>query len=135
MKNTRRNNTCIRTCRDEAQIYRCQQELAEMGSELERFAETLKLTGNAVRMKILLMLAKEQRLCVCDMAEILKMTVPAVSQHLKKLREGGLVHPEPDGVTIYYQLSETARPLLHALFEWIPVHGRQVSHQLAAQGS
>lgn len=135
MKNTKRNNHCIRTCRDEAQIFRCQQEMAVMGNEVESFAATLKLTSNAVRLKILLLLAKEKRLCVCDLAEVLKMTVPAVSQHLKKLREGGLVYAEPEGVTIYYCLSETATPLLHALFEWIPVHGRQVREQLAATGS
>lgn len=105
--------------------------MQRMNTELAQFADTLKLTGNAVRMKILLLLAKEKQLCVCDLAEVLEMTVPAVSQHLKKLREGGLVATNPEGVTIYYYLTPSAKPLLNALFEWIPVHGTRVSRELA----
>ncbi len=135
MKSKRRNNTCVRTCRDEGQIHRCKNEVQHMNAELHDFADTLKLTGNAVRMKILLLLAKEQQLCVCDLAEILEMTVPAVSQHLKKLREGDLVVTNPEGVTIYYRLTATAKPLLNALFEWIPIHGRTLSRELALANS
>lgn len=134
MNRKRQSNTCIRTCRDEAQIRRCESEMHRMEGELQEFADTLKLTGNAVRMKILLLLAKERQLCVCDLAEILEMTVPAVSQHLKKLREGGLVNANPEGVTIYYRLTATAKPLLNALFEWIPIHGKKVSRELALAG-
>jgi DNA-binding transcriptional ArsR family regulator len=54
---------------------------------------------------------------VCDLSEILSMTVPAVSQHLKKLREGGLVFTAQNGVTIYYRIPATAKPLLDTLFQ------------------
>ncbi|MDZ7694978.1 MAG: ArsR family transcriptional regulator [Balneolaceae bacterium] len=35
--------------------------------------------------------AIEEHLCPCDLSDILDMSVPAVSQHLRKLKDGGLV--------------------------------------------
>lgn len=116
-KKKTRSNVCIRTCRDETQIFRCRQYVKDLTTPAKDLASTLSLASNEVRMKILLLLAEEHSLCVCDLSEILGMTVPAVSQHLKKLREGGLVFTEQDGVTIYYHISATAKPLLDTLFQ------------------
>jgi DNA-binding transcriptional ArsR family regulator len=116
MKNKENRNVCIRVCRNEAQIHRSRERLSQLDVPVAKLAGTLNLAGNEVRMKILLLLTEEHSLCVCDLSEILGMTVPAVSQHLKKLREGGLVFTEQDGVTIYYHVSTTAKPLLDTLF-------------------
>ncbi|MFQ5447876.1 MAG: ArsR/SmtB family transcription factor [Saprospiraceae bacterium] len=117
MKKKTRSNVCIRTCRDEGQIYRCRQHVKDLTAPVKDLAGALSLASNEVRMKTLLLLAEEHSLCVCDLSEILGMTVPAVSQHLKKLRKGGLVFTEQDGVTIYYHISATAKPLLNTLFQ------------------
>ncbi len=117
-----RTNVCVRAMRDAAQIRRCQEQIRRINEDATAFAGLLKLAGNPVRMKILWLLNEEERLCVCDLAEILGMTAPAVSQHLKKLHNGGLIDRIQEGVTIYYFLKKNARPLLHALFEWIPAH-------------
>jgi DNA-binding transcriptional ArsR family regulator len=49
------------------------------------------------------------------------MTVPAISQHLKKLREGGLVTSEKVGQTVFYSLVEdniqVIKPVLKSLFD------------------
>ncbi len=79
----------------------------------------MTLAGNDVRLKILLLLQSEQRLCVCDLAEILNMTVPAISQHLKKLREGGFTLTQQQGVTVYNTLAPKAHPFLNAFFNLI----------------
>lgn len=125
MKNTTNRNTCIRICRNEAQIHSCRERMVELTAPVSSLATNLKLAANEVRMKILLLLAEEHSLCVCDLSEILGMTVPAVSQHLKKLREGGLVFTEQDGVTIYYHISATAKPLLDTLFQLLGNPGGQ----------
>lgn len=117
-KNQNRN-VCVRVCRDDAQIHRCRERLGELAAPVANLGSNLTLAGNEVRMKILLLLAEEYSLCVCDLSEILGMTVPAVSQHLKKLREGGLVFTEQDGVTIYYHLPATAKPLVDMLTAFI----------------
>ncbi len=134
MKNKTRSNVCIRACRDEGQISRCRQHVKDLATPAKDLASTLSLASNEVRMKILLLLAEEHSLCVCDLGEILGMTVPAVSQHLKKLREGGLVFTEQDGVTIYYHISATAKPLLDTLFRLLnhPAAERKTARQQVA---
>lgn len=82
-------------------------------------AKALSLSGNEIRLKILFLLHKESKLCPCDMSDILDMTVPAISQHLKKLREGGLVVSEKVGQTIFYSLKmenlKVIAPILDSL--------------------
>ena len=53
---------------------------------------------------IALRLAAEGGTCACDFAEIFSISQPAVSQHLKVLREAGLVQTRRDGTQIYYSL-------------------------------
>lgn len=51
----------------------------------------LKVLGEPTRLKILRLL-KEKELCVCDLEEIMQISQPRISQHLKVLREAGLVN-------------------------------------------
>ena len=64
----------------------------------------LKALGHPVRLGIALRLAAEGGTCACDFAEIFGISQPAVSQHLKVLREAGLVKTRRDGTQIYYSL-------------------------------
>lgn len=54
------------------------------------FETAFKALGEPTRLKILRMLA-EQDLCVCDLEEVLQISQPRVSQHLKVLKQAGLV--------------------------------------------
>ena len=53
-------------------------------------AELFKIFGDSTRVNILATLSKNE-LCVCDVAEILNMTVSAVSHQLRILRHNKLV--------------------------------------------
>jgi ArsR family transcriptional regulator len=64
----------------------------------------LKALGHPVRLGIALRLAQEGGTCACDFAEIFGISQPAVSQHLKVLREAGLARTRRDGTQIYYSL-------------------------------
>jgi ArsR family transcriptional regulator len=64
----------------------------------------LKALGHPVRLGIALRLAQEGGTCACDFAEIFSISQPAVSQHLKVLREAGLVQTRREGTQIYYSL-------------------------------
>jgi ArsR family transcriptional regulator, arsenate/arsenite/antimonite-responsive transcriptional repressor len=64
----------------------------------------LKALGHPVRLGIALRLAKEGGTCACDFAEIFGVSQPTVSQHLKVLREAGLVRTQREGTQIYYSL-------------------------------
>lgn len=55
-------------------------------------------------MKILFLL-KEQELCVCELESVLKLSQPAISQHLRILREANLVTEQRAGQWVFYSLN------------------------------
>ncbi len=120
MKDKKDQNICVRVFRDEQQINKCKQRINEAKVSLSGIAQILALAGNEVRFKILLLLQEEQRLCVCDLAEILEMKIPAISQHLRKLKDGKLLIPEREGTTIYYSVNPTSQYILNSLFSNLP---------------
>lgn len=113
------NNICIRVDRNEEQINRCKAKLSEISTSVSDLSRTLSLAGNQVRLNIFVLLQEENRLCVCDLGEILEMKLPAVSQHLRKLKDANLVETEREGSTIYYYLTDNAKSLIAALFPFV----------------
>jgi DNA-binding transcriptional ArsR family regulator len=79
----------------------------------------LALTGNEVRLKIIYLLEEESELCPCDLADILGMTIPAVSQHLRKLKDSNIVETRKEGQTIYYTLTQENLKILRPFFKHI----------------
>lgn len=61
--------------------------------------------GDRTRRSIVLLLADGPR-AVGALADVLPVTRPAVSQHLKVLKEAGLVDEEPQGTRRIYRLNE-----------------------------
>ena len=47
-------------------------------------------------------------MCVCDLTEMLALSQPTVSFHMKKLVDAGLLDREQRGVWAYYSLREDA---------------------------
>ena len=114
------NNICVRVERDGAQIDRCKLKMKEIRASVSSLSRMLSLCGNEVRMKILFLLRQEGRLCVCDLSEILGMKIPAVSQHLRKLKDAELVFPEREGATIYYHISPSVKSKLDTVLSLLP---------------
>jgi len=112
-------NQCIRALADINQINTCKDVLKSMKSEITDLAAVLNLAGNEVRLKILYLISKEEKLCVCDLSDILGMNVAAVSQHLRKLKDGRLLNNDKVGQTIFYSLHREKLHMLKPLFEQI----------------
>lgn len=72
-------------------------------ADIRRLAELLKALGDATRLAILTMLLEGER-CVCEIEEALPLSQPAVSHHLKILRQAGLVTDRREGKWSYYDL-------------------------------
>lgn len=73
--------------------------------ELDRTANILKALGDPTRLKILKLLhTKGCNLCVGMIAKMVGVSQPAVSQHLKVLKNAGLVESERMGFHIHYRL-------------------------------
>ena len=110
---------CIRLEADAKQIMDCRSSIEELDSSLSFVSEVLNLAGNKVRLQILFLLHREQRLCVCDLSDILQMNVSAISQHLRKLKDRNLIYSTKEAQTIFYALNKdkmaTLRPILNLL--------------------
>jgi len=73
--------------------------------EVAGLAEVFKVLGDETRTKILYLLAG-QPLCVCDLAEILGLSLPAVSHHLRLPKAMRLVKYVREGKMVYYSLDD-----------------------------
>jgi len=113
-------NKCIRVLADANQIKQCREEIKEINNSISQFSKVLNLAGNEVRLKILYLLHKEGEMCPCDLSDVLNMTVPAISQHLRKMKDGGIVIDKKIGQTVFYSVIEDnamiVMPVLEQLY-------------------
>ena len=111
--------SCIRVYADEKQIKSCKKEIKNAEDSIILLSKALSLAGNEIRLKILYLLFQQNRLCVCDLSDILFMNPPAISQHLRKLKDGGIIQNLRVAQTIYYSLNPQYKVLLQGFFEKI----------------
>ena len=80
-------------------------------------AKVFKALGDPTRVKLLSMIVGSSagEMCVCDLTRIMAMTQPAVSHHLKQLRQARLVKYRRDGKATYYSLNDYHIQLLFDL--------------------
>jgi ArsR family transcriptional regulator len=64
-----------------------------------------KALGDPIRVSILKALCCE-RLCVGDIVARVNLSQPAVSHHLRILRDAGLVTADKEGTTVFYALNK-----------------------------
>lgn len=70
-------------------------------------AEVFKALGDPNRLNIIWLLTNkdDERFCVADLAERLGITQPATSQHLKVLKNVGILEPKREGYRTYYTIN------------------------------
>ncbi len=87
----------------------------------ERLVQMLKALGNPVRFRIMQTLA-ERRACITqEIVETTPLAQSTVSQHLKVLREAGLIDGEIEGPATCYCLNEAGvRWLKEQIEGWLP---------------
>ena len=82
-----------------------------------------KATTDPSRVKIVKML-QHGELCVCEIQEVLGISQPTVSKHVKILEEAGLLNSRKEGLRVYYRLDDgSASPyvatILGSLRHWL----------------
>ncbi|MBQ9806431.1 MAG: helix-turn-helix transcriptional regulator [Clostridia bacterium] len=102
MKDTAPN--CGEVCTHPARIGHAE-ELLPNTEELFALADFYKIFGDSTRIRILYALF-DTELCVCDIAEVLGMTVSAISHQLRILKQARLVKFRREGKTVYYSLAD-----------------------------
>ena len=73
--------------------------------EAAGLSELFQALADEMRTKILYLLSFGE-LCVCDLAEILETSLPAVSHHLRLLKMMRLVKYRRDGKMVQYSLAD-----------------------------
>ena len=72
---------------------------------LQKMAEMFKVMNDPTRLKIINALLLSE-MCVCDISALMDMTQPAISHHLKILRQSELIKYRRDGKIVYYSLDD-----------------------------
>lgn len=95
---------CSCTIIHEDILKRVRDELTD-DEHIMKVAELFKALDDPTRLKIInaIMLSE---MCVCDIAALLNMTQPAISHHLKVLRQAELIRYRRDGKIVYYSLDD-----------------------------
>lgn len=73
--------------------------------EIEQAANILKLLGDKTRLTMMRILA-EQDCCVCEFVAMFDTSQPAISQHIRKLKDAGLVKESRRGQWVFYSLNQ-----------------------------
>ncbi len=111
--------TCTRAEANQKQLQNCMATLDKMEGSFQSISKLLSISSNEVRLKILYLLNMEKELCPCDLADILGMSVPAVSQHIRKMKDAGVITSRREGQTLYYSLNNDETNILKSVFKSI----------------
>jgi ArsR family transcriptional regulator, arsenate/arsenite/antimonite-responsive transcriptional repressor len=89
--------------------------------DIEKAALILKLLGDKTRLTMVKLLDSND-CCVCEFVEIFKASQPAISQHLRKLKDAGIVRETRRGQWIIYSLNKESDyyPLVQNLLQHLP---------------
>lgn len=89
--------------------------------EQKRLATMLKALGNPIRFQIVEFLAQKKVCITANIVDATPLAQSTVSQHLKVLRDAGLIRGEIEGPATSYCLdAENIRWLKEQLRRWLP---------------
>ncbi len=81
--------------------------MSQTSIDMDEASLILKLLGDKTRLTMMKLIEKEA-CCVCEFVEIFKVSQPSISQHLRKLKDLGLVAEERKGQWIFYSLNKSS---------------------------
>lgn len=99
-----REETCEIFCYDEEKVNRVQEDLQTV--DIAGVSQMLKAIADVNRAKITYALCQEAELCVCDIANILGVTVANASHHLRTLYKQGIVTFRKEGKLAFYSIED-----------------------------
>ena len=77
-------------------------------TQVEKSAQRFHVLADPIRLQIILLL-KDQEMCVGRLAEVLSVNQPKVSYHLKRMHEEGLIKRRTECSWSYYSLCTDVR--------------------------
>lgn len=94
-------------------------ELLRDGAHFQNIADIFRQLGDPNRIRIFWLLCHCEE-CVVNIAAMVDMSSPAVSHHLRVLKDSGLLSSRREGREVYYRASDAAQSrLLHEMIEQV----------------
>jgi ArsR family transcriptional regulator, arsenate/arsenite/antimonite-responsive transcriptional repressor len=89
-----------------------------LGGKDEALSEVFKVLSEPNRCKMFRAIAKHKKLSVSDAANILNISLPLASQHLKVLLQGNMLLKQKDSRKVYYSLNRE-NPIVESVLKAI----------------
>jgi ArsR family transcriptional regulator len=86
---------------------------------LDSLADLFRVLGDPTRLEMLGLL-RMREICVCEFVQLFDLSQPSVSQHLRRLKEAGLVTGHRRGMWVLYRLAEDLPPVVTAALDALP---------------
>ena len=86
---------------------------------LKKITKILKALADESRIRIVALLKERNGLCVCEITEIIGLSQPTISSHLKKLQDAEIITYFKDGLWVNYNLDENMEKEIEQLLEAI----------------
>lgn len=94
-------------------------ELLRDEGHFQRIADIFRQLGDPSRIRIFWLLCHCEE-CVVNIADMVEMSSPAVSHHLRVLKDSGLLDSRRDGREVYYRAADGPQSrLLHEMIEQV----------------
>ncbi len=78
---------------------------AQMSENVAKATKTMKALGNETRIMLMCLLMDGEK-SAGELAQAVDMRLPAISQHLSKMRASGLVTSRKEAQTVYYKAKD-----------------------------
>lgn len=115
-------NTILPHNHGDAERYIHLNEEFSRNEQIDAVAELFRQMADPVRVRIYLLLSRGEE-CVINISALLGMTSPAVSHHLRTMKECGLLDSRRDGKEVYYRIGDsTEARLFHEMLETLMRH-------------
>lgn len=99
-----KKDSCEIYCFDEVKVNRVQKDM--QGVNLSNVTQMFKAIADENRAKITYALCHEDELCVCDIANVIGVSVANASHHLRTLHKQGVVKFRKEGKMAFYSLDD-----------------------------
>jgi len=101
---------------------------------IETTAAILKLLGDKTRLTMVKIMS-EHECCVCEFVDLFEMSQPAISQHLRRMKDRGLIKETRKGQWIFYSLNRDHPyyPFVQTVIQAVPSQQVKLDN-LKAQG-
>ena len=74
-------------------------------TDWSKFARFFSALGDSTRQQIMLVFEPDEEICVNEIARLFRLSRPAISHHLKVLRDAQLLLSEKRGKEVYYRIN------------------------------